>query len=221
MRKDVSREQSLEVIAKFAQNFPFSNLSSDDAQKFIKDPKKFCTLFAQNLTGKKYEVFPQETSHLRLIGETTISATKAGPGMKQENQTLFCSVDPDFDNWDAQTVSKDAEEAKAFVYEQMQNGTYAQIFGSFNKNLDLLEFETHEQIKDFVKNSPELLHPKGYSTHFIFRNKKGERFVANVFRDSDGGLDVSVFRFSYDFVWDAEYAYRFVFLATKTLEPKS
>ncbi len=221
MRKDVSREQSLEVIAKFAQNFPFSKLSSDDAQKFIKNPKKFCALFAENLTGEKNELFPQETSHLRLIGETTISATKAGVGMKQENQTLFYSVDPGFDNWDAQTVSKDTEEAKAYVYEQMQNGTYADIFGSFNKNLDLLEFETHEQIKDFVKNSPELLHPKGYATHFLYKNKSGRRFVAYVYRSSAGDLHVTVLEFSYGYVWDADDAYLFVLLATKTSDTKS
>ena len=101
MRKDVSREQSLEVIAKFAQNFPFSEMSSDDAQEFIKNPKKFCALFAENLTRKNNESFPQETSHLRLIGETTISATKAGVGMKQMNQNPFNSVDGDFDNWHA------------------------------------------------------------------------------------------------------------------------
>ena len=221
MRKDVSREQSLEVIAKFAQSFPFSNLTSDDAQKFIKNPKKFCKLFAENLTGKKNESFPSETSHLRLIGETTISVTKAGKGMNQDNKHPFDWVDSDFDNWNAQTVSKDTIEATAFVYEQMKNGNYADIFGSFNTDLDLLEFKTHEQIKDFVEKNPNLLHPKRYSTHFIFRNKKGERFVAYVRRYSDGDLRVYVYRFSDGDVWGAEYASRFVFLATKTLESKS
>lgn len=173
------------------------------------------------LEEKKVCPFPQETSHLRLIGETTISATKAGTGMDQKNKYPFDWVDNYFDNWDAQTVSKDTKEAKAFVYEQMQNGTYADIFGSFNKNLDVLEFETHEQIKDFVKNSPELLHPKGYTTHFLYKNKSGKHFVACVRRSSGGDLNVSVFEFSYDFVWHADPARRFVILATKTLEPKS
>jgi len=221
MRKDVSREQSLEVIAKFAQSFPFSNLTSDDAQKFIKNPKKFCKLFAENLTSKKNEFFPSETSHLRLVGETTISATKAGKGMDQNNKHPFDWVDSDFDNWDAQTVSVPTTMTKALVYEQMKNGNYADIFGSFNTDLDLLEFKTHEQIKDFVEKNPDLLPPKGYSTHFIFRNKKGERFVADVFRRSDGGLGVSVGRFSDVSVWDAGRADRFVVLATKTLESKS
>ncbi len=165
--------------------------------------------------------FPQETSHLRLIAETIISATKAGPGMKKENQRLFDSVDKDFDNWDAQTVSKDTEETTAYVYEQMQNGTYADIFGSFNKNLDLLDFETHEQIKDFVKNSPELLHPKGYATHFLYKNKIGKRFVADLHRRSDGHLSMRVFEFSSGSVWYANSAYRFVILATKTLDTQS
>lgn len=120
MRKDVSREQSLEVVAKFAEHFPFSNLSSEDAQKFIKNPKKFCALFAENLTGQKNEEeleLPSQTSHLRLVGETTISATKAGSGMDPKKPTPFTGVDPDFDNWDAQTVSKDTELVQAKVYE--------------------------------------------------------------------------------------------------------
>lgn len=167
------------------------------------------------------EFFPQETSHLRLIGETTISATKAGLGMKQKNQTLFYSVDGDFDNWDAQTVSRDTKEAKSLVYDQMQDGTYADIFGSFNKNLDVLEFETHEQIKDFVKNSPELLHPKGYATHFLYKSKSGKRFVARVYRLSGGDLYVCVYEFSDDGMWDADDALRFVILATKTLVSKN
>jgi len=177
--------------------------------------------FQEFLEQKKVHPFPSETSHLRLVGETTISATKAGKGMDQNNKHPFDGIDSYFDNWDAQTVSKDTEEAKAFVYEQMQNGTYEQIFGSFNKNLDLLEFETHEQIKDFVKNSPELLHPKGYATHFLYKNKSDKPFVADVRRYSDGDLGVRVRRFSRGGVWGAGVAGRFVVLATKTLESKS
>ena len=177
--------------------------------------------FQKFLEEKKVYPFPQETLHLRLIGETTISATKAGKGMNQDNKHPFDWVDRDFDNWNAQTVSKDTIEATAFVYEQMKNGNYADIFGSFNTDLDLLEFKTHEQIKDFVEKNPDLLHPKGYSTHFIFRNKKGERFVASVDRDADGDLDANVNRFWYGNVWNAEVADRFVVLATKTLESKS
>ncbi len=221
MRKDVSREQSLEVIAKFAQNFPFSELSSEDAQKFIKNPKKFCALFAENLKGEKNELFPQETPYLRLIGETSISATKASTGINQNNKYPFDWLDSDFDKLDVQTVSKNTGEAEAFVYEQVQNGTYAQIFGSFNKNLDVLEFETHEQIKDFVKNSPELLHPKDYATHFLYKSKSGERFVVRAYRNPDGDLNVYVGEFSSGFVWDAAHADRFVILVTKTLDTQS
>ena len=173
------------------------------------------------LIGQYPSLFPQETSHLRLIGQTTISATKAGSGMKQENQNLFYRVDGCFNKWNAQTVSKDTVETTAFVYQQMRNGTYADIYGSFNKDLNLLEFKTHEQIKDFVKKNPDLLHPKGYSTNFIFRNKKRERFVAFVYRGSVGDLGVYVNRFSNNHVWYAKYAYRFVILTTKTLESKS
>ena len=173
------------------------------------------------LIGQFYKPFPQETSHLRLIGETTISSTKAGKGMDQDNKHPFNRVDEDFDNWDAQTVSKDTEEAKAYVYEQIKNGTYANIFGSLNKDLDVLEFKTHEQIKDFVKNSSELLHPKGYATHFLYKNKSGKRFVARVGRDSDGDLDVDVYELSDGRVWGADGAFRFVILATKTLGTQS
>lgn len=176
--------------------------------------------FQEFLEQKKTCPLPTETSHLRLIGETTISATKAGPGMKQENQNLFYGVDPDFDKWDAQTVSKDTEEATAYVYEQIQTGTYAEIFGSFNKDLDLLSFETHEQIKDFVENSSELLHTKGKSTLFLFKKKKDKHFVADVYYISDSDLIVvGLDEFSRRKVWSGIRASRFVVLA-KTLEIK-
>lgn len=173
------------------------------------------------LIGQYPSLFPKETSHLRLIGETTISVTKAGLGMDQNNEYPFDWIDIDFDNWNAQTVSRKTVITKALVYEQIKKGTYADIFGSFNTDLDLLEFKTHEQIKDFVKKNPALLHPKGHSTGFVFRNKKGERFIANVEIESGGKSRVGVDRFLYDHVWKAEVAYRFVILDTKTLEPKS
>ncbi len=173
------------------------------------------------LIGQYPSLFPTETSHLRLIGERTISVTKAGKGMDQNNKYPFDWVDINFDNWDAQTISVPTTITKALVYEQMKDGTFAEIFGSFNTDLDLLEFKTHEQIKDFVEKNPGLLHPKGYNTFSFFRNKKGERFVAIVSCDSDGDLDVNVNRFSRDLVWIAEYALRFVILATKNLESKS
>ncbi len=177
--------------------------------------------FQEFLEKKKGWVPPQETSHLRLIGETSISATKAGVGMKQENQTLFDHVDNDFNNWDAQTASKDTEEAQAYVYEQIQDGIFSEIFGSLSKNLNLLEFETHEQIKNFVESSSELLHPKDYATHFLYKSKSGKRFVADVTYDSNGDLLVLVYEFSIGNVWFADNANRFVILATKTLESKS
>ncbi len=169
------------------------------------------------LIGQHPSLFPRKTSHLRLIAETTISATKAGKGINQGNKHPFDWIDSDFDNLDAQTVSKDTEEAKAFVYEQIQNGTYAQIFGSFNTNFDLLSFETHEQIKEFVATHPELLHPKGYATNFLYKNKSGKRFVAYVQHLSLNELHVLVSEFSYG-LWDADDACRFVILATKNLD---
>lgn len=73
MRKDVSREQSLEVIAKFAQNFPFENLSSNDAQEFIKNSKKYCNFFASAIAERK--VFSEKNlQHLK--SEKIISIPK-------------------------------------------------------------------------------------------------------------------------------------------------
>lgn len=213
MRKNVSHEYSQEIIIQFVQNFPFSRLGIEDSQRFINNPKKFCNLFAENITGKNTDVFPQETSHLRLVGTTTISATKTGIGMSQKNRGPFTWVDPDFDNIEAQTVSKDTQEVEAHVYEQIQDGTFITIFGSFNRSLDLLSFETHEQIKDFVEHSPELLHPKGHPTYLLYKNKDGDYFVACVSNLSTGN-GICVCDFSRDTVWSADSTHRFVVLTT-------
>ncbi len=160
----------------------------------------------------KNNILPQETSHLRLIGETTIIATKAGDGMKQNNTRPFDWIDPEFDLWEAQTVSKDTQEIKAYIYEQTQNGTWDEIFRSFSKELILLSFETHEQIKSFVENSPELLHPNEWFTHFLFFNKKSEPFIASVYRDSKSALCADVRDYFYDKVSSSVNKFRFVVL---------
>lgn len=165
------------------------------------------------LIGQFHKTFPQETSHLRLIGETTISETIAGKGMKKENKRLFRWFDNGFDKQHAQTVFKNTEEVKALVYEQVKNGTYADILGSFNKGLDVLSFETHEQIIDFIENSFELLHPNGQATHFLYKGKRGKLFVATVILYSAHDMHVNVKMFLNDLIWSAKFACRFVILS--------
>jgi|GEM_PF-4611398 len=97
MSKNVSREQSLEFIEKFAQNFPFTNLSSDDVQEFIKNPKKFCALFANIIN-------PKINAYLRLIsvGETiTIPACKGGEkaNIYHAKKTFPGDIDYNFDDY--------------------------------------------------------------------------------------------------------------------------
>lgn len=163
----------------------------------------------------------RETSHLRLIGKTTISPTKAGSRISQNNKAPFDWVSHRFDEWNVQTILKDTDEVQAHVYQQVRHGTYRSIFGSLNRDLNLFSFETHRQIKDFVRNSPGLLHPKGYATHFLFNNKQGEHFVANVYRRYSGrDLCVGLDEFSSDYTWYAFNAHHIVTLV-KTMETQS
>ena len=208
----VTQQMAIELLAKPCRE---AGVHRDDFKKYFSSDK------VQRMIREMTRFLPQETSHLKLIDSVTLNACEAGPGISPENKGPFTYVDSDFDRLGAHTVSKPTDAVQAYVYEQTKDGTYAEIYGSFDTDLDLLQFETEEQIKEFVKSHRHLLHPKGWATHFMFRNKAGKRFVAYVSWDAGGDLGVYVSRFSYSSEWYASSAYRFVVLATRSLRTQN
>jgi hypothetical protein len=175
--------------------------------KMLRDASK------NSLVHREIEEFPQKTSHLTLQGVTAISASNAGSGMDQEHMDPFDSIDSHFDTWEAQTASKDTEESLVYRYRQTKDATFKHIFGSFERRLEMLEFETHKQIKDFVAKNLVVLFPRKSTTFMVFRNKRNERFVASVNVKFLFHVSCNVFSFDFGLTLHAKYGYLFIVLA--------
>jgi hypothetical protein len=175
--------------------------------KMLRDASK------NSLVYRKTEEFPQKTSHLTLLEVTAISASNAGSGMDQEHMNPFDTIDSQFYTWEAQTVSKDTEESLAYRYRQTKDATLEDIFGSFERRLEMLEFETHKQIKDFVTENLVVLFPRKSTTFMVFRNKHNKRFVASVNVKFLGHVTCNVFSFNFGLTLHAKYGYLFIVLA--------
>ena len=129
-----------------------------------------------------------------LIGATTGDETIANAG------NLFKGfLDPNFEKFGTNKPSGVAkEESPAKIYEQQQNATFCQMFGSLGNINDLcLE---QGQIIAFCRKHRDKLRQKNWSTFFLFKNK-GETFVVLVCL-GDGNLEARIRRFfDDDYFW--------------------
>jgi hypothetical protein len=147
---------------------------------------------------------------LRLLsGVEELSLDKTdGTELLANAANLFTGyLDSDFVNYGTNVSSSPAPATKIAVYEMVENGDFAKIFGSFSTDLDKLCL-SQGQIIQFVKKHSNWLHPDGWATFILFK-VNGDFFVARVYRVG-GGLEASVDRFSSDRVWGAEYRRRVV-----------
>lgn len=155
--------------------------------------------------------------YLRKIADGTLRPTDGKRTIAGAKKMFPGGLDGDYSRWGTDVPGKPSLEMPFEVYELVKDGKFAQIFDAFGAPLDSLCWE-QDKILTFVEDHPELLHPEGYGTFFLFKvkfdeNTKNEReefFVADVYRNDDGLLRAYVHRLSYGNVWIAEYRYRFV-----------
>ena len=123
---------------------------------------------------------------------------------------IFNSVSPDFKNWGCDKVEQETPEVVVEVYEQIEDATYPEIFGSVDQNFDRLVL-TAPQIKNFVMNHAKeyLLDAEWTCFRFLFK-EGGEFFVADARVLSEGKLDFRTTRFLDGSVRHAEYHHRIV-----------
>lgn len=114
---------------------------------------------------------------------------------------VFDYVDPDFKNWNIDKPRASTPETPVEMYEMIQGGTFAQLFGSLSNDVGRLCL-TQDQIKNFVKKYRQCLQKDGYGTFFLFKSQKNF-FVAGVIFGFGKRLEVRVSRFEYDYVWYA------------------
>lgn len=94
------------------------------------------------------------------------------------------------------------------VYEMVEDGTFAQLFGSLG-DLNRICFTSREQIDEFCRIHRNKLRGEGYGNFFL--HKEGKNFfVAYVHVVVDGRLYVHVGPLGLDVVWTASYQHRLV-----------
>jgi hypothetical protein len=121
---------------------------------------------------------------------------------------LFGWVDSDFKNYGINDHDFKTQRTTFAVLEMDTDGTFENMFSSISYDLDSMVI-TPSQILHFVEKHKDMLRTGGWATFFLLKVGR-DFFVARVGFDEVGRLRVNVFRFSYDYVWGAEYRYRFV-----------
>src|SRR3989344_5841606 len=141
---------------------------------------------------------------LKLIsgGEDLTIDPVEGTEILAEANDVFAHIDGDFRNWGADEASGPTESTPASVYEQVRDGTFAQLFGSLSGDVSRLCL-TQAQIKGFVRKYRQWLRADGYATFFLFKSHD-QFFVASVDVGSVSALEVDVYRLGDPLVWYAE-----------------
>jgi hypothetical protein len=138
-----------------------------------------------------------------------IGATQGTETLASAND-VFSSISPDFKKWGCDIVEQATPEVTVLVYEQIEDATYPQIFGSVDQSFDHLVLTT-SQIKSFVVNHAKdyLLEAEWTCFRFLFK-VEDEFFVADVRVLLGGNRDVRVTRFLGGSIRHAEYHHRIV-----------
>lgn len=162
------------------------------------------------VAAKITEFAEQKVGCLKLISDGTeiiIGATDGKSTITHTNNTFCGYVDPDFVRYGTDTRDRPTSDTKVQVFEQIKDGTFAQIFGGFGENRDRLCL-TQNQIIRFVNDHSNWLRKDDYGTFFLFK-KKGKFFIVDV-RLDENMIEVYANHLLNRHVWDAEFRSRFV-----------
>lgn len=148
-----------------------------------------------------------DTSHLRFLEAVTLGPTSGNVTLAQSGDVFPRFLDSDFKNQGTDKPGQATDEQRTFIYEMKKDGTFADLFGSFDLDLCTLCWR-QEQIRLFCQQHRHLLRQDSYGTFFLFGFDK-KLFVSNV-NVVAGQLGADVNRFSSDLVWSAAYRRRVV-----------
>ncbi len=107
-------------------------------------------------------------------------------------------IDSDFKEYGLNKATGSSHAMLMDIYDLTENGTFKDIFESFNIPLDSLVV-SQGQVIEFAKT----LEKDDKHDYFFLLKQDGEFFVANVYFGGGGRLMVGVYRFSLGDVWDA------------------
>ncbi len=148
---------------------------------------------------------PQPHSLLRRLTPDLIIPAVDGIEDLDDPKVFTGGVDPDLKRYNCNGKSGAKLATTVDVYELIEDGDFQRIFGGQGVDLDQLCLTPH-QIKLFVINHREHLHPQGYATFFLLPSS----LVAYVFWLDARLLEVHVHRLAHAFVWYAGPRHRVV-----------
>lgn len=153
---------------------------------------------------------PNCLKHICLGKHVVIAATDGTETIASAHD-VFSYIDPAFENLGSDKVEQPTPEVTVDVYEQVEDATYQNIFGSIDSNPDHLVLTT-SQIKSFVVNNAKEFLLKGEEwTCFRFLFKAGsEFFVADVRILANGESALRITGFMDESVRHAQYHHRIV-----------
>ncbi len=189
-------------------------LNHANFQKVVERGDQVTATVLQAVRVKLAELAENIKGYLRLISgaeKLVVPATTGKRTIAKSEQLFTGYLDSDFKRWGLDSKSSPTPEMPVEVHEMVKNGTFAQIYGGMNVDLNKLVL-TQDQIVSFVETHRKWLRADGYGTFFLFKEKVEDEeqfFVADV-HVNGRGLDVYVDRFSYGHVWHAGYRLRFV-----------
>ncbi len=190
----------IEIAAKKAAQASITDLTKrgvlreENFQRIIAQGDKVVSAVTLTVTTLLAELAENIVGRLKLISgaKKIILKPTTGDRIIGTAKTTFRSyIDPDFKGWGLNVKSTPTKETAVQVYEQIKDGTFAQIYGGFGENLDRLCL-TQDQIIDFCENNSDWL-SDNFWPRFLF--KVGEEFFVARVRVSPGGLRVGVRRF--------------------------
>jgi len=212
---DAARKAATEAIGTLeAQGV----INDDNFQRILAQGDKVAAIVKTTVTVLLSELAENVIGRLKLISggkSIKLAATNGKETLANARDVFRGYIDPDFKNWGLDVVATPTKETKVAVYEMIEDGNFAQIFGGFGENLDRLCL-TQAQIRVFARDCRQWLRSDDWATFFLFK-VNGEFFVARVDVRAHG-LHVFVDRFSSDHVWYAGLRRRVV-LPQLTLEP--
>lgn len=163
----------------------------------------------------------------RLYGKRVIrlDATDGTETLAQASDVFTGWVDQNFKNLDLDLPGKARSMEQVTVHEMVKNGTFAGFYDSLGDLNDLRL--SQGQIKQFARRHASKLHPRGWSTFFLFTREdkpvnedRSNVFVACVRKRQSGGkngkLEAHVRKFLSKEFWLADNRRRFVIPQLKT-----
>ncbi len=185
-------------------------LTTSERQRILAQGDELASDLKAHAIAKMNEIAKQIVGYLKLISggtEIIIGETDGKSIIAYAEDTFPGHIDPNFVNFGTNVKSQPTKKVKVQVFEQIKDGTFAQIFGGFGENLDRLCL-TQSQIIRFVKDYAKWLRTDGYGTSFLFK-EDNKYFVAYLLL-GEAGLGVLVSSLSYNYVWYARYYRWFV-----------